>query len=132
MVNSVAQDVAQLLNDNALGILATDLFAFQFADGIDAQTLVMETDAIPTEDKDQYEQPMFQVLVRGARQGPPATSYAIAKAAHEFLIAQPELVTINSTDYLGFEPLAGIAPLGRDENNRFVYSMNYYTFRNPN
>ena len=132
MVNSVAQDVATLLEGNALGTIGTDLFGMQWGDGVDAQTLVIETGAIDTENKEQYEQPTFQILVRGSRQAAINTLYATIKAIHEFLIEQPELTTINTTDYLGFEPVSGIAALGRDDLNRFVYSSNYYTFRNPN
>lgn len=132
MVNSVAQDVATLLEDNALGTIGTDLFGMQWGDDIDSQTLVIETGAIDTENKEQYEQPTFQILVRGVRQGAINTLYATIKAIHEFLIEQSELVTINSTDYLGFEPVSGVIALGRDDNNRFVYSSNYYTYRNPN
>lgn len=132
MPNSVAQDIVTLLSDNALGTIGTDLFGMQWGDGIDAQTLVIETGGVDTENKEQYEQPTFQILVRGAKLGAINTLYATIKSIHEFLIEQPELVTINTTDYLGFEPVSGINPLGRDDNNRFVYSSNYFTYRNPN
>lgn len=129
-MNDVAVDITTLLHTNGLGVLGTDLFASEWGDGIDAQTLILGSGGSPTGLKDQYAQLFFQVLVRGANGGNITDTYTIIKSIHDFLIAQDSGTIINSVSYLGFEVLSEIGALGRDENNRFMYSANYYTYRN--
>lgn len=131
MANSVAKDVAILLDANLFGVLGTNLFAMAWGDdSTDAQTIVLDTGGIDTANKDQYEQPTFQILSRGAKQGSGSDVYDTLRSIHVFLMQQPSLITISGTDYLGFWPVSAIAGLGRDDNGRFIYSMNYFTFRN--
>ena len=132
---AVSEDIRTLLNDNALGVEGTDLFSFECGtdnegEEIDSQTLIIDTEPFTSDLKDQYEQPTFAILVRGVIDGDSKTVYDKIRAIIEFLIVQPTQ-TINTVDYLEFEPIAGVAPLGKDKNSRFVYSMNFYTFRNP-
>ena len=131
-LNSVAKDVATLLNGNLGLTLGTNLFGMEWGpDSTDVQYLVLDTTGVDTVDKTQYEQPNFQILVRGNRDGSASDVYDNIRVVHEFLITQAELITIGTTDYLGFEPLSSIGGLGRDENERYVYSANYTTYRNP-
>ncbi len=129
-MNAVSFDIATLLNANALGVFGTDLFAMAWDEEVDAQTLVMDQMGNSSALKEVYENPNFQILVRGEKGADINISYGIIRATHEFLIEQPSTI-INGEDYLEFEPLGTIGPLGRDENDRPVWSMNYYTFRNP-
>ena len=132
MANSVAKDIATLLAANGFGTLGTNIFGMEWGpDSTDAQILIIDVIGVDTQDKDQYEHPSFQILKRGERAGSASDVYDDIKAIHNFLIQQAESVTINATDYLGFEPLGSIGGLGRDDNDRYVYSMNYTTFRNP-
>lgn len=130
MTNSVAKDIATLLVANGLGVLGTSLFAEEFGpDTIDVQTVVISTGGINPEDKQAHEHLTFQVLCRGARNASSSSVYTMEKNIYDLLVALPEQNTINSTNYLGFEPVSNIASLGRDENDRFVYTMNYSTYR---
>lgn len=132
---AVSEDIRTLLNDNGFGVEGTDLFSFEWGtndegEEIDSQTLIVDTEPLTSDLKDQYEQPTFAILVRGVIDGDSKTVYDKARAIFEFLIVQPTQ-TINTVDYLEFEPIGGTTPLGKDKNSRFVYSMNFYTFRNP-
>lgn len=129
-MNAVSVDIMQLLTDNSLGTVGVDLFAMGWGEGVDAQTLVMDQSGRDSALKEVYENPLFQILVRGDKNGDLNTAYGTIRSIHEFLIAQPT-TQINGEDYLGFEPIGSIAPLGRDDNDRPVWSMNYFTFRNP-
>ena len=132
MANAVSKDIATLLAANALGTLGTDIFYGEWGnDSTDEQTLIIDTTGPDSVDKDQNENPAFQVLRRGGRQKSVSDVYDAARLIHVFLISQSSLVTINSTDYLGFDPVSSPAGIGRDDNDRYVYSMNYVTFRNP-
>ncbi|MCK5643132.1 MAG: hypothetical protein KAJ19_20150 [Gammaproteobacteria bacterium] len=130
---SVSQDIAALLDaDVGLGLTSgADLFIMAWDPDTDLQTLIMDTGGIDSDLKGIYEQPTFQVLHRGARDGDGATAYARMRQIHEFLIARPT-ETINGQQYLQFEPQSSLVGLGRDDNSRHVFSMNYFTFRSPN
>ena len=121
-------DIATLLNDNALGTLGTDLFGGEWGD-TDKQTLVLDGVGTPSDLKQTFEQPGMQILVRGEKRQAAHLVYDVAKAIYDFLVTQPESVTINSTEYKGFEPSSNIAPLGKDANERHIYSMNFSTYR---
>lgn len=129
-LNPIHYDVATLLGDNGLGVIGTDLFGGEWNAGTDAQTLVLDGIGVPTDLKDLYEQLSVQILVRGDRNEAARHVYTRAKQISDFLLSRPECVTINSTDYKGFEQGSTIAPLGKDANERHVYSMNFTTFRN--
>jgi len=132
MANAVSQDIADLLAANGFGTKGTDIFFGEWGkDSTDIQTLIIDTSGPDTVDKDQYEQPAFQVLQRGGRQKSVTAVFSKARAIDVFLKEQPPLLTINSTDYLGFDPVSTPTGIGRDENDRYVYTMNYVTFRNP-
>jgi len=128
MTNAIHFDVAALLNDNALGTLGTDLFGGEWGD-TDAQTLVLDGVGTPSNIKELYEQPSVQILVRGAKLQAAHLVYATAKAISDFLLSQSECVTINTTVYKGFEQGSNISALGKDKNERHIYSMNFFTYR---
>ena len=132
MAEAVSKDIATLLAANGFGVLGTDIFFGEWGkDSVDEQTLVIDTAGPDSVDKDQNENPAFQVLRRGGRQKSVSDVYDAARLVHVFLIGQSSSVTINSTEYLGFDPVSSPAGIGRDDNDRYVYSMNYVTFRNP-
>lgn len=132
MANAVSKDIATLLAANGFGTLGIDIFFGEWGkDSTDEQILILDTGGIDTVDKDQYEQPAFQVLQRGGKQKSVSVVYDAARLIDIFLKEQLPLVTINGTDYLGFDPVSTPTGIGRDENDRYVYTMNYVTFRNP-
>ena len=127
--NAIYVDIATLLNDNGFGTIGTDLFGGEWGIGVDAQTLVLDGVGIPSDLKEVYEQPSVQILVRGEKNQAAHLVYSKAKAISDFLVTLSESVTINTTEYKGFEPSSNIAPLGKDANERHSYSMNFSTFR---
>lgn len=129
-MNPIYYDIALFLQANGFGTLGTDLFGGEWGD-VDAQTLVLEGVATPTDLKDVYENPSVQILVRGNVNEQDYLVYRKAYALHKFMLSLPENVDANGTCYKGFEEGSNLAPLGKDENQRFTYSMNYYTWRNP-
>lgn len=139
-MNSVSIDIMNLLQTNGFGTIGTSLFAMAWGDGVDSQTLVMDSEGFNTTLKTDlddnglplagYEQPVFTVLVRGNKGEDMNTAYQTIRGIHEFLIVQPTQ-TIGTTEYLQYEPLSTILTLGRDDNDRAVFSIRYYTFRNP-
>ena len=127
-MNAVCFDIMNLLAANGLGTIGTDLFAFAWAEGVDRQTLIIDNAGIDTTLKESHENPVFQLLVRGERGEDMNTTYAVIRDTHEFLIAQPTQV-LDGNEYYQYEPISTLLTLGRDNNDRAVYSMNYKTFR---
>ena len=129
-MKSVSIDMMSLLQTNGFGTIGTDLFAMAWGDGVDAQILILDTDGIRSTLKVEYENPTFQILVRGARNADMDTTYQLARSIYEFLIIRVREI-IDTTEYLEYEPTSSIIGLSRDENDRAVFSMNFYTFRIP-
>jgi len=127
--NAVYYDITQLLSDNGFGTLGTNLNGSEWLIGVDAQTLVLDGVGTASPLKQTYEQTSVQILVRGEKLQASHLVYATAKAIYDFLVTQSESVTINTTEYKGFEPSSDIAPLGKDANERHIYSMNFSTYR---
>ena len=128
-ISAIHYDIATLLNDNGFGTLGTDLFGGEWGISVDAQTLVLDGVGTPSDLKELYEQPSVQILVRGEKNQAAHLVYSSAKAISDFLVTLAESVTINTTEYKGFEPSSNIAPLGKDANERHIYSMNFFTYR---
>lgn len=134
--NAVCIDVMNLLSANGFGTIGTNLFAMAWGDDVDSQVMVMDSEGFETTLKTDlddmglpiagYEQPTFRVLVRGNKGEDMNTAYTAIRNIHEFLIVQT-----TTTDYLQYEPISTILTLGRDDNDRAVFSSRYYTFRNP-
>ena len=128
-MNPVYYDVAFHLQSNGFGTLGDDLFGGEWGDS-DKQILVIDGAGIPSPLKDSYEQPSVQILVRGNKLEPDYQVYRAAKLIYDFMVSLPETVELNGTCYKGMEIGSNLAPLGKDENQRFIYSMNFTTWRN--
>lgn len=125
-INPAYYDVANYLMAN--GFL--NIYGGEWNEDRDDQTLVLNGVAVPSELKDLYEQPSVQILVRGKNGQADFTVYQEAKRISDFLLALPEQVEMGTTCYTGFEEETGITNLGKDEKQRFIYSMNFSTYRN--
>lgn len=122
-------DVLQLLDDEAIGQIGTDLFGAEWGEP-DAQVLVLEGVGVPSDLPTVFEQPGVQVMVRGDKRAPDVDVYRKAKVVYDFLATRSDCLDVNGTQYAGFEPTSNLAPLGKDDQERFIYSMNFYTYRN--
>lgn len=132
-LNAVSEDIRTLLGDNSKGVSGTDLFSFQWgsAEGgeeVDSQILIIDTDGIDSPVKDEIEQPVFIIYVRGGTNEGVKSVHDRARDIYEFMITEPTQF-INSTEYLQFAPVGGLVPLGKDASNRFGFSMNFFTYR---
>lgn len=128
-MNPTYFDVLSLLAANGFGVLGTELFGGEWGT-TDKQILVLEGVGTPSPLKLSYEQPGVQILVRGAKGDRDIDVYIRAKEVSDFLLSQGEDVEINGVCYKGFEEGSNIAPLGKDDEERFNYSMNFITWRN--
>lgn len=129
-MNAVSFDIATLLNDNAFGTLGTDLAGMAWLEGVDEQVLVLDTGSIDRPLALQSEQPTFQILARGKKKESLKLAHDKLRAIHEFLLPL-STTTINGEDYLSFFPISAPTGIGRDKNDRAVFTANYSTFRNP-
>ncbi len=127
---SVEKDIADYLNAGGIGILGTDLFANGWKEDADKQILVLSAQGFQSEDQAVYENPGFQILVRGDTNESPEIVKALAKTVYDYLINAGGRVTINSTDYHGFIFTNAPYGIGYDENERYNVTMNGYTYRN--
>lgn len=122
-------DVAYHLSQNGFGDLGCEIFGGEWGKP-DAQILVIEGIGTPADPKELYEAPTVQILVRGKKRQASHKVYMTAKSVSDFLLTQPDGIDIQGVCYAGFEEASNIAQLGKDENERFIYSMNFSTFRN--
>ncbi len=134
IIEPVYFHIAFLLSDaGGFGALGDDIFGGAWGDA-DQQVLVLDGVGVPSDIKQLFENPGFQIICRGKKPSDvgyrDVDVYRRAKAISNFLISQPDHVDIQGVCYTGFEPSTNIAPLGKDENERFMYSMNFTTFRN--
>lgn len=132
-LNSVSEDIKTLLDDNSKGIAGTDLFSFQWGSGssgseTQSQILVIDTTPLDVELKDEYENPTFNIYVRGSTAETPKDVYDRARDIYEFMLTQPTQ-EINGVEYLQFKDIGGLNALSKDENNRHTYMMNFFTWR---
>ena len=129
-MNPIYVDAAFFLQANGFGSLGTDLFGGEWGEVKDKQILCLNGIATPADLKDLYEPQSLQILVRGDKLERDMDVYKRAYDIRKFFLSQPECIEMNGTPYKGFEENASVAPLGKDESQRFIYSMNFSTFRN--
>lgn len=130
--HSVSKDVATLLHDNAIATLGTDLFYGQKKQDADRQIVIIDTGGFEVDLPDLYEQSTFQVLVFSSRGEDFNTIFTLSRQAHDLIISVNN-VTINSNEYPAFFPSGQSGPysLGLDDEDRHVFSCNYFTYRSP-
>ena len=129
-MNAASFDIMTLLSDNTLGTIGTDLGAMAWLEGVDKQVIVIDTGSIDRDLALQSEQSTFQILSRGKASEDMQTAYNTLRAIHEFLLPLGTTI-INGEDYLSFFPISAPTGIGRDDNDRAVFTANYSTFRNP-
>lgn len=129
-MNQVSFDIMTLLGGNGFGTIGTDLGAAAWLEGVDEQVIVLDTGSIDRPLALQSEQATFQILSRGKKNASMKTAHDTLRAIHEFLLPLG-ITTINGEDYLSFFPISAPTGIGRDKNDRAVYTANYSTFRNP-
>lgn len=122
-------DLALFLAANGFGAMGEDIFAGEWG-STDRQFMLMNGVGVPSDLKDVFENPGVQIFARGEKRAADHVVYAAAKAVSDFILSLADSIEIQGVCYTGFEPTTNIAGLGKDENERFIYSMNFTTFRN--
>ena len=126
----IAQDIADLLAANSLGTVGQDIFMFGWGEKEESQFLILETGGFDPELQESLERLSFQVLYRGKKAESALIGYEKMREVYEFLNGQLNVV-VEGTCYPQFNPLAPPAGIGQDDEDRFIFSMNYVTYRNP-
>ena len=132
-MNAVSFDIATLLAANGFGNFGDpggNIGAMAWLEGVDTQVLILDTGSIDRPLALQSEQPTFQILSRGNKGGDLKVAHDKLRTIHEFLLPLGT-TTINGEDYLSFFPISAPTGIGRDKNDRAVFTANYSTFRNP-
>jgi hypothetical protein len=118
------------LLSGTFGTIGTDLGAMAWLEGVNEQVLIIDTGDVTRDLALQSEQPTFQILSRGGKNDDLQVAHDKLRAIHEFLLPLGTTI-INGEDYLSFFPVSGPTGIGRDDNDRAVFTANYSTFRNP-
>lgn len=126
---SAAYNVAQYLESEGLGTLATDLFyGTEPADATAALTVtVYDTGGAATESFEGYQDPTIQIRCRALGY---QTGYAKLEAIRDALVS---VYGFNYGDwhYTGFWLISDIAKIGRDDRNRELFTLNLRLMREP-
>ena len=123
----ITHDIYTLLLENGFTFLADG----ELTTDNDKVTAVLASEQPPSDMKDTYYQDGFQILVRGEPRAGHEVAFDVMQDVHGFLLNLPENFIANDTCYKGVEMESNIAMLGRDENERFIFSCNYSTYRSP-
>lgn len=120
----ILNDMAQILQNNGLGVVSSDLFYARMPDQPDDAVCLYEyAGRAPTYVHSglSYTSPGLQVVVR-------SKSYATAKAKIEniFTVLQGLTnITVGDKTYLRVDPQQSPFPMGPDENERHRLAVNF-------
>lgn len=126
-MNLISHDVYTLLLSNGF----TDLADGEIESNQDKVIAIIPNEQSPSDLKETYYTDGFQIFVRTDPRGAQKDGWDSIVAVHNFILSQPDTLTINGCGYTGFEAETNIAFLGRDENERLMFSANYTTNRAP-
>lgn len=126
-MNLISNDISTLLSNNGF----TDIADGEIEIGQDRVIAVIPNEQSASDLKDTYYTDGFQIFVRSNPRGSQNGAWDTIKAVHNFILSQPDSIFIDGCEYKGFEMETSISFLGRDENERIMFSANYTTFRAP-
>ena len=98
---------------------------------VDQQVLVILSPVTPAELSDLNENVGVQVVARGDRNESASKVYNRIKDINDAILAAGNTVEMNCTCYIGWEKQGDILGLGKDENHRHGFSVNFFSSRNP-
>jgi hypothetical protein len=122
--NSPAKDIAILLDSENIAVLGENLFAYGAELKKGAQLVVIDTGGIESQQPQTYRTPTFQLLCFGEVGAGADSAYELVKSAELFLLNKTQAI-IQGTCYAQFLQRGDLAYLGKDENDRPVWSGNY-------
>jgi len=133
-MNSPAADIAQMLHDQGLAVLATNLFIDNMPTGPNDAICVINSGGHDPQVDTGVSNPTVQIMVYGAP-GDGAATYARASAIVNFLHGLGNVGLADSSGgsqgarYLGIWQQSDIMRLPKDENNRIRFSLNFRLMR---
>lgn len=132
MMNPSFYDIALYMQSAGFGVVGENIFGGEFGtDGsndIDAQILVLTTTELFAI-KEQAESVSAQFIVRGEKRQPQLSVSQKAREIIEHFNGITSNIEMNGFCYTEFDFESG-SYIGRDEQERPVYSINFSTFRN--
>lgn len=124
LLNAPSVDVKDILDGiSSLSLaFAVDLFINERPSTPDECVTIYDSGGFDSQPND-LERPTVQIVVRGTKNGF-QTAYALAKAIrnelHEYVNT-----TVNSTRYIQIMAQGAILSIGKDDNGRPLFSMNF-------
>lgn len=131
-MNPTSQDIKDILVSSSAGLdltLGTNLFVSLMPDSPDLCVALFDGPGFAPEPNYEYYRPAVQVRVRGNKSGYLA-AWSLAESIRAVLRAVSN-ETWNATRYIQIWCAGEIFPLGQDENNRPLLSMNFNVHRTP-
>jgi len=125
-----ATDIAALIEELNLGTLGTDLFVNEEPGKPDATITVFDSGGVSpdlTFDGENIYYPTVMVRVRG-RTDKQAITYDLAESIRDALHGLYQ-TTVDGTVYLLVQASGDIVRVGRDENNRPMFTVNFRLMR---
>lgn len=121
--NSPAVDISDYLSSSSIGlglVEGTDLFISQMPEHPNNCVCVYDTGG-PGQDLFGYEMPSIQILVRNLAY---TTGYALARDI-KYILTELKNLTINNSRYILIRPQTEIFAMGKDDKERFEWSLNF-------
>jgi len=127
-MNSPAEDIANILADEGIGTIATDLFCFEMPSDPDECICTYDTGGFPPQAGYRYDYPTVQIIVRG-RRGGYRDIYTIAESIKVLLHGKANFYTDSPNRIVAIWAMGDIITLGNDESGRPLLSLNFRIHR---
>jgi len=128
MTNAPSKDIKALLV--TAGLATGDIKLGRLPEsGNDKVIAIKDTGGFPPNPAFLIDNPTVQILIRGNKQDYSVT-YTLARLIIDALLGLPKQ-TVNGTVYIGIWMQSDIIPLGYDESQRPMFSLNFRLVREP-
>lgn len=122
LMDTLLEDLQDYLEDNGIGTTSTDLFIGKLEGEPDDQIALFSTGGLAPDVDVPIAKPTVQVLVRNTDY---ATGWQKAQDIFNLLHQQYDTLEMGDTDVMKIDALQEPTPLGKDTNERHVFTCNY-------
>lgn len=126
-MNPQCEDIKDILVAEGIVASAATIHLSRMPETPDSVIAILDQSGMPPEDLIQYYKPKVQIIVRGARNSYETTwgtANDIYIGLHGYGAAE-----VNGTNYVGIWATSDIIPLGYDESDRPLFSLNFLIHR---